>query len=490
MASMIEKTIRGAAMKSIGAIADFNRSRRKAPDRPHPYLSGIHEPMTHENTLEGLQVVGRIPKQLDGRYMRIGPNPVTEENPADYHWFAGDGMGHAIRIKDGHALWYHNRWMRSNLVSDTLNEERKPGRRRERTDNANTNIIQHAGRTYAIVEAGGWPVELDNGLDTIAHNPFDDTLNVSFSAHPHLDPKTGELHAICYDAPVMDTVWHVIIDADGKVRKQDPIRVAHGPSIHDCAITENYVLVFDLPVTFSMKDLLAGARFPYAWNEKHRARVGLCPRHGSSADTVWNDVDPCYVFHPANAYEQDGKVIVDVVAHESMFKTSKFGPDSPKSRLERWTMDVRGGGHVERKILHDQGQEFPRYNEDMTCKAHRYIYSIALASHVIGDDMIEMNVEDSRLFKHDVVGGTVLTRDFGTGRHPGEFVFIPRNIDGADDAKEDNGWLMGLVIDMNNQTSELHILNADDFMGKAQAIIHIPHRIPPGFHGNWATAAQ
>ncbi len=485
MANVIAKSIKKNVLKSVVAIAEFNRNRRAAPDRPHPYLTGIHKPMKDENTIENLQVTGSIPPTLDGRYMRIGPNPVKEENPADYHWFAGEGMGHAIRIKDGQALWYHNRWMRSNAVSDALGEERKPGRR-SRSDIANTNIIQHAGRTYAIVEAGGLPVELDNALETIAHNPFDETLDTSFSAHPHLDPKTGELHAICYDAPVMDKVWHVIVDVNGKVRKQDPIKVEHGPSIHDCAITDNYILVFDLPVTFSMKELLAGARFPYAWNDNHRARVGLCPRNGSAADTVWNDVDPCYVFHPANAYEKDGKAIVDVVAHESMFKTSKFGPDSPKSRLERWTMDCNGGGKVERTILHDIGQEFPRYNEQMTCKDYRYIYSIALASNVIGDDMIEMNVEDTRLFKHDVVSGTVKARDFGTDRHPGEFVFIPRG-DKVD--REDDGWLMGLVVDMKEQTSELHILNADDFMGEAQAIIHIPHHIPPGFHGNWAAAS-
>ncbi len=484
MAHMVTKTVKNTMLKAVMALSHYNRSRRKAPNRPHPYLTGIHEPMKDEHTLGNLQVTGAIPSALDGRYMRIGPNPVTEENPADYHWFAGEGMGHAIRIKDGQALWYHNRWMRSNAVSDALGEQAKPGRR-SRSDIANTNIIQHAGRTYAIVEAGGLPVELDNGLETIAHNPFDETLDVSFSAHPHLDPKTGELHAICYDAPVMDKIWHVIVDAHGKVRKQDPIKVMHGPSIHDCAITDNFILVFDLPVTFSMKEFLAGARFPYAWNDNHRARVGLCPRDGSSADTLWHDVDPCYVFHPANAYEQDGTVIVDVVAHESMFKTSKFGPDSPKSRLERWTMDINGGAKVERKVLHDRNQEFPRFNEQMTCKEHRYIYSIALISNAIGDDMIEMNVEDIYLFKHDVVEGTVQTRDFGSGCHPGEFIFIPRH---EHVQNEDDGWLMGLVIDMNEQTSALYILNADDFMGEAQAIIHIPHRIPPGFHGNWARA--
>src|SRR3546814_12227082 len=85
-----------------------------------------------------------------------------------------------------------------------------------------------------------------------------------------------------------------------------------------------------------MKSLLAGYRFPYAWNEAHPARVGLLPRAGAGSEIVWVPVDPCYVFHPANAFETvDGKVIVDVVAHEQMFAESKRGTDSPCSRMER-----------------------------------------------------------------------------------------------------------------------------------------------------------
>ena len=341
----------------------------------------------------------------------------------------------------------------------------------------NTNIIGHAGRTYALVEAGSCPVELNDELETIAHNPFDGSLDVSFSAHPHLDPNTGEMHAICYDATTNDKVWHVVVNTLGKVTRQEPIPVSDGPSIHDSQITENYVLVFDLPVTLSMKMMLAGYRFPYEWNPSHDARVGLCPRNGNTVDTIWCNVDPCYVFHPANAFEtQDGKVIVDVVAHDRMFARSKIGPDSQYSRFERWTIDPEIK-NVERKILHDHKQEFPRYDERKTCKPYRYAYSVALPV----EDHVEIEIGGTQLFKHDVENGGTETHEFGVNRHPGEFVFIPR----SENAAEDEGWLMGLVVDMNDEHSELVILNADDFSGEPQAVIHIPHRIPPGFHGNW-----
>ncbi|MEZ5708379.1 MAG: carotenoid oxygenase family protein [Blastomonas sp.] len=480
MASIIEKSIRSAVTKGAVALAGYNRKRMPKPDRAHPYLTGIHEPMTSEETLEELAVEGSIPPQLDGRYLRIGPNPVTPPDPASYHWFIGDGMAHGIRISDGKALWYRNRWIRSNAVSAALGEEPAPGKRNPRTDMANTNIVGINGRTFAIVEAGGHPVELSDGLDTIAHNPFDGTLSNSYSAHPHHDPETDELHAICYDAQTMDTVWHVVIDAAGKVVREEPIAVKDGPSIHDCAITRNHVLVFDLPAVFSMRRMISGYAFPYDWNPSHPARVGLCPRNGSGADTIWCDVDPCYVYHPANAFEtDDGKVVVDVVVHESTYAASTFGPGGEWSRLERWTLDPVAR-KVSRDVLHAHNQEFPRYDERRTTRPYRYIYAMALAENANR----EMDVAETRLFKHDLEARTAEVRDFGPNRHPGEFVFVPRSADGA----EDDGWLIGLVIDMNSQTTELQILNADDFAGPAQAVIRIPHRIPPGFHGNWVPA--
>ncbi|OAO05133.1 carotenoid oxygenase [Sphingomonadales bacterium EhC05] len=480
MASVIEKTIRSAVTPVLGAVANFNRKRMQAPAGGHPYLTGIHTPMTEELTLENLKVEGSIPAQLDGRYLRIGPNPVTAPDAASYHWFTGDGMTHGVRIVNGKAEWYRNRWVRSNHVSDSLGEARKPGTRKPRTDTVNTNVVGINGRTFAIVEAGGFPVELTDELETISHNPFDNTLDHGFSAHPHIDPKTGDAHAIVYDAPVMDRIWHVVVGSDGLVKRQEPIEVEHGPSVHDCQITENYVLVFDLPATFSMKRMLAGFAFPYDWNPDHKARVGLCPKDGSGADTIWCDVDPCYVYHAANAYESDdGAVIVDVVVHESTYARSTFGPGGAWSRLERWTVDPKSG-KVDRKILSDQAQEFPRYDERRTMQDYQYIYAIALAGE---PDQLDM--AGNELFKHDLKSGEKLSRHFGDKRHPGEFVFVPRSADSA----EDEGWLIGLVIDMEQETTELQVLNADEFLGEAQAIIHLPHRIPPGFHGNWVASS-
>jgi carotenoid cleavage dioxygenase len=189
-------------------------------------------------------------------------------------------------------------------------------------------------------------------------------------------------------------------------------------------------------------------------------------------------VDPCYVFHPANGFETpDGKIILDVCAHDSMFAESTKGPDSAHVPFERWTIDP-ATRRVARKVIDQESQEFPRPNEAHIGKPYRYAYTAALANE---NAFVSL---ETRLFKHDLEAGTRQVHDFGPGRMPGEFVFVAK----ANARAEDDGWLMGYVIDTNNQTTDLVILDAANFEGAPQASITIPHRIPPGFHGNWMPA--
>ncbi len=483
MASGIETLIRKTVTKGVTAVAEFNRKRIHA-ESDNPFLTGIHLPMTEEKTVTDLRVDGSIPVELDGRYLRIGPNPLAVENPAAYHWFTGDGMVHGVRLMGGEAQWYRNRWIRSTPVSKALGEAPAPGPRRGTFHSVNTNVASVGGQTRALVEASANPVIIGEELDTIAHDAFDDTLRGGFTAHPHRDPVSGEWHAICYDAMDPEHVRHIVITPEGKVRRELRIKVANGPSIHDCMITENYVIIMDLPVTFSMKAVLAGHGFPFRWNPAHRARVGLLPRDGGEHDIKWRDVAPCYVFHPANAFEQDGKVILDVCAHDKMFAESAIGPASESCPFERWTIDPAPSATavpVERRVIDTAAQEFPRPNEEYIGKPYRYAYTVALPE---GGDAAFLN--ETRLFKHDLTAGTRQVHDFGAGRVPGEFVFVPRS-DG--DGSEDAGWLIGYVVDTNDQHSELVIIDAQHFAGIPQAVVHIPHRIPPGFHGNWVPTA-
>jgi carotenoid cleavage dioxygenase len=475
MASSVETAIRNTVGKGIGLVAEFNR-KRMPETGDHPFLSGIHKPMAEEKTLTELAVTGTIPAELDGRYLRIGPNP-AEPDPQGYHWFVGDGMVHGIALQDGKALWYRNRWIRSKAVAKALGEASAPGPRHGTFDTVNTNVLAIDGRTFALVEAGSYPVELSDTLDEQTYNPFDDTLTGSFTAHPHRDPLTGEFHAICYEATQPDQVRHVVLSPEGQVIRELPVPVQHGPSIHDCAITARYALILDLPVTFSMKALIGGHGFPYRWNPEHQARVGLLQRSGTAEDVIWVDVDPCYIFHVANAYDDaDGRVVMDAVVYDRMFADSMQGPDNAGRGLERWIIDPVAKT-VERQAIDASPQEFPRPDERRFGQPYRYAYTMALPAD-------QFAIAATKLYKHDLSTQTREVHEFGEGHYPGEFVFVPRHAESA----EDDGWMIGLVVDLPNETTELQIIDAQHFTDEPVARIRIPHRVPPGFHGNWLPA--
>ena len=474
MASAIETTIRSTVAKGIDAIAGYNRKRLPDSGQPHPFLTGIHRPMPAEVTLEDLPVTGTIPAALQGRYLRIGPNPVAPD-PAGYHWFIGDGMVHGVALRGGKAPWYRNRWIRSKAVGKALGVPPAPGPRHGGFDTVNTNVAAIGGRTFALVEAGSYPVELSDTLDGQTYNPFDGSLKGSFTAHPHRDPLTGEQHAIAYEGSDPNLVRHVVISAAGRVVREEPVAVSDGPSIHDCAITARFAVVLDLPVTFSMKALIGGHRFPYRWNPAHQARIGLLPRAGRGSETIWIEVEPCYIFHVANAYDlPDGRVILDAVVFDRMFADSMQGPEATPRGLERWTIDPVART-VERRTVDAAPQEFPRCDERLFGQPYRYAYAMGLPAGEA--DFLGAQP----LYKHDLQTGDRLVHDFGPGRVPGEFVFVPAHAGAA----EDEGWLIGLVIDLAAETTDLVIVDAQDFAGPPVASIHLPHRVPPGFHGNW-----
>ncbi len=475
MVNPVRSVLRMAAERGVEFVAAWNR--RRLP-KAAPFLVGIHAPMRAELTLHDLAVAGSIPAGLDGRYLKMGANPVRPAT-AGGHWFLGDGMVHGIAIRDGKALWYRNRWLRSHLAAAALGLPAAPGPRRGGNDTVNTNVAAIGGRAFALVEAGSFPVELSDTLEDQRYNPFDGTLHGSFTGHPHRDPLTGEHHAVAYDGRVWDAVRHVVVSAAGKVVRDVPIAVEHGPCIHDCAFTTRFAVVLDLPVTFSMRAVLGGHRFPFRWNPAHRARVGLLPRHGEAAEIIWCDVEPCFVFHVANAFDgEDGRVVLDVIAYSTMFASDASGLDA-LGRFERWTVDP-STRRVDRRVIDPTPQEFPRIDERRFGQGYRYAYTVS-----VPPDGNTQLVGATRLYKHDLQTGGRRVHDFGDDRVPGEFIFVPA----ADAAGEDEGWLVGLVINTADETTEFAILDARSFEAPPVATVRLPHRIPPGFHGNWFPAA-
>src|ERR1700754_4761866 len=194
----------------------------KAPVREteNPYLNGNYAPVREEITAIDLEVTGTIPDYLDGRYLRTGPNPMGDPDPAKYHWFLGEGMAHGLRLRDGNAHWYRNRWVRSADVARALGETWPGGPHTGGFDFAsNTNIVGHAGKTLALTEFGVRPYELTEELETVGPSDFCGTLFGGYSAHPKRDPNSGELHAVSYNPMRGNVVQYTVTGVDGKVRR-------------------------------------------------------------------------------------------------------------------------------------------------------------------------------------------------------------------------------------------------------------------------------
>ena len=438
----------------------------------NPYLSDNFAPVEEEVTAFDLDVTGEIPRELAGRLLRIGPNPI-DPDPKTHHWFIGSGMVHGVRLRDGKAEWYRNRYVRDDKVVEARGWPPVEGPVREDAiggGTANTNVIGHAGQTLAIVEAGSLPVELGYELETVRRTDFGGTLPGGLSAHPHKDPDTGELHAVVY-SPFWEHVQYVVVGTDGRVRRTVDVPRPGKPMMHDCMITKSYFVMLDLPVILDPDVAEAGYSLPYKWHPEYGARVGLLPREGGADDVVWHDVEPCYVFHPMNGYEDaDGRVVLDVVRHPAMFASDFRGPNEGKATLDRWIIDPKGGP-VKEARLDDHGQEFPRLDERLTGKPYRYGYTAGLG----GD------VSLGGIKKHDLAKGTAELHGEGEHRAFMEPVFVPR----SDDAGEDEGWVMAYVYDKATNKSDVVIVESQDFAAPPVATIHLPQRVPYGFHGNW-----
>src|SRR5215470_11736216 len=433
------------------------------------YLSGNFAPMTSETTAFDLKVRGRIPEELRGRLMRIGPSPIGRVDRALYHWFTGTGLVHGLRLSGGRAEWYRSRFTMSADAAAALGKPPIPGPGSGQTS-VNTNVTLIGGRVLAIVEAGELPIELDYNLESVARSDFGGTLEGGFTAHPKRDPLTGELFAMTY-VPGRPTLRCVAVDASGHAATRADIPTPHMPMVHDTGFTRNFVIVLDLPVTFQ-PERVAGHTFPYFWNDRQPPRIGLLPRNGDLGGLIWFEAPSCYVFHIVNAYEATGgEVIVDVVRHPRVHDQDRQGPNEGTPVLMRWTLD-RVRGRLAEHLLDDHGVEFPRFDDRLGGQDYRCAYT----AHWWGD-----KVSSGPLYKHDVRSGRTEVHDFGPGHASLEPVFVPRS--GA--TGEDDGYVMAYVFDAERNASDVVILSAQDFTGPPLAVVELPVRVPFGFHGDW-----
>jgi carotenoid cleavage dioxygenase len=438
---------------------------QNAPELPF-YLKGNYAPVTQEVTAFDLRVEGAIPPALRGLYLRNGPNPHGAD-PG--HWFFGDGMLHGVCLEGGQAKWYRNRWVRTKPFEDpNLKIIGDDGSVDRSVAVANTNVISHAGRIFALVESS-FPTEMTPELDTIGTCDFEGKLTTAMTAHPKICPKTGELHFFGYGF-LPPYLTYQRLDAAGKLVQSEVIDVPAATMLHDFAITERHVIFMDLPIVFNLAGVASG--MPYVWSDDYGARLGVMPRGGSNADVRWLEIEPCYVFHPFNAFEEDRKIVLDVARYPELWRDGSASFQA--AYAHRFVLDLEAEKVVEQR-LDDRAVEFPRVDDRLGGLAHRYGYAVMNTPGEGG------GLGLTGLVKYDLVSGQSEVHDFGLGREPGEGVFVPD----SKAAGEDEGYVLTFVCDAARKGSDFVVLDATRFSGPPVATVPLPQRVPFGFHGNW-----
>jgi carotenoid cleavage dioxygenase-like enzyme len=437
------------------------------------HLLGNGRPVTEEVTLRDLAVVGSIPVELDGRYVRNGANPFTGTSA---HPFFGDGMIHGVRLRNGKAEWYRNRYVHTPFIDKPELDILDPANAMDMSaSKANTNVIGHSGRIMAL-EEGHFPYALDGDLTTVGALDFDGMLTGSFTAHPKICPVTGELLAFGY-SPMMPHLRYLRISRDGRLVQSEDITVGGPTMMHDFNITQNHVVFMDLPAVFDLDRAMLG-EMPIAWSDTYPARLGVMPRTGTDADVRWFDINPCYVFHPMNSYEDGNTIVLDVARQSHIWRDSTM--DFPQPELWRWTIDLVSG-KVKEEQIDDQAAEFPRVPDSRVGQPHRYGYMMAVPEAANYDNPMS---QFGALYKYDRVTGKRTDLNLGRGAIPGEPVFVPA----ANGVNEDDGYLMNYVYDATTDTSRFIVVDAATMSPDMVATVELP-RIPYGFHGNWVNAS-
>lgn len=319
---------------------------------PNPYLHGNFAPVFVERSEDhDLPVTGLVPPTLTGRLLRNGPNPaVVPVDESAYHWFGGDGMIHAVSLADGKAVGYRNRWVRTCALAARLGTTPPRGPLEPIDGPANAHVIRHGATTLALSDSG-LPHALADDLGRARIHDFDSGLASPMGAHPKVDPSTGELVFVGIDVFGPPFLRVHTVDPLGAVVHSEPVGLARATLSHDFGLTASRVVVLDLPVVVDVALTPSGRGLTYRWVPEGGARVGVVPRTGTATGVRWVGIEPAFVLHVLNCYDDGDAVVMDVVRYDRAFDT---GPGeaiaSCLPALARWTIDPSAGRVTERRL--------------------------------------------------------------------------------------------------------------------------------------------
>ena len=468
-------------------------------DTDNPFLLGPFQPNDTEYTVTGpdLKVIGEIPKDLHGIYVRNTHNQVHHPIGV-YHPFDGDGMLHAVHFHDGKAE-YRNRFVQTTgflaeqaagkslwpgLLQPHLYTRRGWGAIGAMKDNAGTDVKHHNGKLIATMSQGSEPWRLDPiTLETLGPDPvLGPRVPDGIASHNKVDSLTGEMMFFNYPEhhPFMN---YGVVNAKGELVHYVPIELPGARWPHDLGITQSYTVLHDLPLYFDAAGLKQG-RHDLVFNRDLPARFGVIPRFGDNAQVRWFEATTCFILHLTNCFEDGDEVVMDgcimpdfkkppVGESDDIYTRIKNNLDkhNNKTHMHRWRFNMRTGQTREERI-DDEVTEFPACSNDYVGRPYRYSYNVLYKK---GEWLF------SGLKRFDLVKGGTARYEFGDGRYGSE----PQVARAVGAKAEDDGYVLSFVTDMNANQSECLILRADDMAAGPVARVILPERIQVGTHACW-----
>ncbi|XP_049368759.1 carotenoid 9,10(9',10')-cleavage dioxygenase 1-like isoform X1 [Solanum verrucosum] len=490
-----------------------------------PFLSGNFAPI-HEETppCKDLPVKGYLPECLNGEFVRVGPNPKFAP-VAGYHWFDGDGMIHGLQIKDGKAT-YVSRFVRTSRLKQEeffggakfmkigdlkglfglfsvyiymLREKLKVLDTSYGNGTANTAMIYHHGKLLALHE-GDKPYVVkileDGDLQTLGMLDYDKRLQHPFTAHPKVDPVTGEMFTFGYSQTPPFATYRVI-SKDGVMQDPVPITIPASVMMHDFAITENYAIMMDLPLYFRPKEMVKKKQLAYSFDPTKKARFGVLPRYAKNESLIkWFELPNCFIFHNANAWEEGDDVVLITSRLQNPDLDAINGTEKEEQRdgftneLYEMRFNMKNGVASQKK-LSEAAVDFPRINENYTGRKQRYVYGTILNNihKITGIVKFDLHAEpETGKTKLEVGGNVPGICDLGPGRFGSEAVFVPRQP--GTECEEDDGYLILFVHDENTGKSSVNVFDAKTMSAEPVAVVELPKRVPYGFHAFFVTEEQ
>ncbi len=486
----------------LGSAPHFADTQPWIYELDNPYLHGIYAPTTREIDADSLPVTGELPLDLYGAYFRNGPNPVFKPSNR-YHPFDGDGMVHGVYFRDGVAS-YRNRYVATAALDAERTEQHAiwPGvmgpfdfslPHFPIKDTSNTDIFCYNGTLMSLWYNAGDPYKLDaHSLETIGPYQLGGRTQRRMSAHSKVDWATGELLFFDYgDEPPYMT--YGVAAANGRLIHEVAIDLP-GPRLpHDIGFTTHYAILHDLPFFHDINVLRRHHMRVLTFHRDLPTRFGIIPRLGETRDVRWFECEPCYILHVSNCWEDGDWVIMDGCRSinpmpEAGSGNSELSHMLAYMRLEanayRWRFNLVTG-EVREGDIDDLNTEFNKSNPLFHGVKSQFSYHQRIPLLHEGGHTLRFN----GLVKYNNDTGQYDEWSYGTGVYGSEAPFAPRR--GADrNDDEDDGYVITLVTDSNSWRSECQVFDARDITQGPVARVHLPQRVPNGFHACWASGEQ